>query len=333
MLVVIAIIAVLIGLLLPGVQAIREAAARVECQNNLKQIGTALHQYHETRKVLPPALDNRFQLYFHWSWLARILPYVEQENIYKGAEKWANNTSIPVVWPDPKPNGTPGYAHWSPWGGWIFGLSEPGPNPYLGTVVKLYLCPSDPNQEDVIKAKAPGNTPMNMAITNYLGCNGLNYRTQDGVFTSNRGFRLIDITDGTSNTLMVGERGRGQTPYFGAWLAGCGQSDYGTLPGGDEQRGSGDIVVGVRELNSKQNGVIALDNCPEGPYHFQRPDQIKDANGTILRACDTFHYYSYHRGGANFVFCDGSVRFLKYAADEVMAALGTRAGGESFEIP
>ncbi len=332
MLVVMAIIAVLIGLLLPGLQAIREAAARTECQNNLKQIGHALHNYHETRKILPPALDNRFQLYFHWSWLARILPYVEQGDLYKAAEKWADNKSIPVVWPDPPPKGTPGYAHWSPWGGWIFGLSEPGPNPYLGNTVKLYLCPSDPSN-DIVKAKAPYDRPMNMAITNYLGCNGLNYKTQDGVFTSNRGFRLTDITDGTSNTLMVGERGRGQTPYFGAWLAGCGQSDYDSLPKGDEQRGSGDIVVGVREINSKQNGIPALDNCPDGPYHFQRAGEIKDGAGTVLKQCDAFHYHSLHRGGANFVFCDGSVRFLKYAADSVMEALGTREGRENFVIP
>lgn len=332
LLVVIAIVAVLIGILVPAIQSIRESAARTECQNHLKQIGTALHQYHDVRKSLPPALDNRFQVYFHWSWLARILPYVEQGNLFKDAERWASNTSIPVVWPDPKPRGTAGYAHWSPWGGWIFGLKDPGPNPYLSTIVPLYLCPSDP-ATDIIRTKAPYNTPMNMAITNYLGCNGLNYKTQDGVFTSNQGVRLTDVVDGTSNTIMVGERGRGQTPYFGAWMAGCGQSDYASLPSGDEQRGSADIVVGVRELNSRQNGVPSLDNCPLGPYNYQRAGLIKDATGQVLPSCDTFHYYSMHRGGANFVFCDGSVRFLKYTTDSVMEALGTRAGHEKFTIP
>ena len=125
------------------------------------------------------------------------------------------------------------------------------------------------------------------------------------------------------------------SPYSSssAWLAGCGQSDYSSLPRGDEQRGSADIVVGVRELNSRQNGVAALDNCPEGPYHFQRPGQIKDAAGNVLKACDTFHYYSLHKGGANFLFCDGSVRYLQYAADVVMEGLGTREGGERFVIP
>jgi prepilin-type N-terminal cleavage/methylation domain-containing protein/prepilin-type processing-associated H-X9-DG protein len=331
LLVVISIIAVLIGLLLPAVQATREAANRIKCANNLKQIGLALSAYHNARGAFPPALDNRFQKYFHWSWEARILPYAEQEPLFRSAEKWASNTSIPVVWPEPKPKGTPGFAHWSPWGGFIFGLAEPPANPYLKTVVPLYLCPSDPGPQ-MLDMKTSSGGSLEMAMTSYLGCNGVNYKTQDGVFTSNKGIRVLDISDGTSNTLLVGERGRGKTPYYGTWMAGCGQSDY-TLPPGDEQRGSGDVVIGVRELNSMQNGIAALDNCPPGPYHYQRGGEIKDAAGNALPACDTFHFWSNHRGGANFVFCDGSVRFLAYAADAVMVELGTRDGRDPFSLP
>jgi prepilin-type N-terminal cleavage/methylation domain-containing protein/prepilin-type processing-associated H-X9-DG protein len=331
LLVVIAIIGTLIGLLLPAVQSAREATNRVKCANNLKQIGLALSAYHTARGTFPPALDNRFQKYFHWSWATRILPYVEQEPLFQAADRWASDTSIPVVWPLPRPKGTPGYAHWSPWGGFIFGLAEPGANPYLKTVVPLYLCPSDPGPL-VLDMKTHAGSAVEMAMLSYLGCNGVNYKTQDGAFTSNKGVRVLDIEDGTSNTLLVGERGRGRTPYYGTWMAGCGQSDY-SLPSGDEQRGSGDVVVGVRELNSRQNGIAALDECPAGPYHYQREGQVKDAAGNALPACDTFHYWSHHRGGANFVFCDGSVRFLAYPADAVMVELGTRAGRDVVSLP
>jgi prepilin-type N-terminal cleavage/methylation domain-containing protein/prepilin-type processing-associated H-X9-DG protein len=331
LLVVIAIIAVLVGLLLPAVQQVRETASRIKCANNLKQIGLALHMYHDDFGAFPPALDNRFTKFWHWSWMARILPYVEQGNLHRAAEDWASNTSIPVVWPDPPPNGTPGYAHWSPWGGWVFGLSQPGQNPFLSTVVPLYLCPSD-DGPNVIVSTGPNGTPLNMAITNYLGCNGTDYKAQDGMFTSNFGIAFRDVTDGTSNTLLVGERGRGRTPYYGAWFGGCGQSDY-SLPAGDEQRGSADIVVGVRELNSLQNGFPALDSCPRGPYHFTGRGQVQDAQGRPMDACDEFHYWSRHKGGANFVLVDGSVRFMTYAADRVIAALGTRAGNEVVALP
>jgi prepilin-type N-terminal cleavage/methylation domain-containing protein/prepilin-type processing-associated H-X9-DG protein len=333
LLVVIAIMAILMGLLLPAVQQVREAAARIKCANNLKQIGLALHMYHDDRGAFPPALDNRFQKYFHWSWMALSLPYIEEGNLFRAADAWASNTSIPVLWPLPEPNGTPGYAHWSPWGGWIFGLSQPGQNPYLAITVQTYICPSEPETVPM-DSKTSTGSDLRMALTSYLGCNGQNYKTQDGMFTSNRGFRMLDVKDGLSNTLLVGERGVGRTPYFGGWMAGCGQSDYNSLPKGDEQRGSADAVVGVRELNSQQNGIASLDGCPAGPYHFQAPDQVKDAKGVVQSQCDAFHYYSQHRGGANFLFSDGSVRFLLYeTADPVMVALGTRAGGEVFALP
>src|SRR5262249_34825507 len=88
LLVVIAIIAILIGLLLPAVQKVREAAARIKCANNLKQIGLACHNYHDVNDAFPSAQDTHFHPQYYWSWLAKILPYHEQDNIQRQAETW-----------------------------------------------------------------------------------------------------------------------------------------------------------------------------------------------------------------------------------------------------
>ena len=100
LLVVIAIIAILIGLILPAVQKVREAAARTQCQNNLKQIGLALHSHHQVRGAFPSAQDTHFHPHYYWSWLAKILPYIEQDNIYKQitAVAWNNPTATGTNW-------------------------------------------------------------------------------------------------------------------------------------------------------------------------------------------------------------------------------------------
>jgi prepilin-type N-terminal cleavage/methylation domain-containing protein/prepilin-type processing-associated H-X9-DG protein len=332
LLVVIAIITLLIGLLLPAVQRVREAANRVQCANNLKQQGLALHHYHDVHKMFPEGSNNRFTLYWHWSWLAKILPYMEQENLYRQADVWAHNTTYAVNWYLPRPAGTPGYANWSPWGGYPFGLeAQVGQSPALAVVVKQYLCPSDVSPS-VMALQLSSNLTLYQSLTDYQGVSGLNYLTNDGCLASNTSVRLTDIRDGTSNTLLAGERSNIKTPHYGAYFAGCGQFGYG-LPEGDEQRGSADVVLGVRELNTRYNGFPDVDVCPPGPYHFQPPNQIRDDTGNINPQCDAFHYWSYHPGGANFLYADGSVHFLAYSADRVIDAMGTRWGGEVFELP
>ena len=127
LLVVIAIIAILIGLLLPAVQKVREAAARAKCANNLKQIGLALHTFHDAQGGFPSAQDTPFHPRYYWSWLAKILPYIEQDNLQRLAEAWRDS-------------GPPGNVRWAPW--YTANGTQPQ-NPVLAAVVPTYVCPSD----------------------------------------------------------------------------------------------------------------------------------------------------------------------------------------------
>ena len=127
LLVVIAIIAVLIGLLLPAVQKVREAAARTTCQNHLKQIGLALHNYHDVHGAFPSTHDTHFHPQYYWSWLAKILPYHEQDNLLRQVEAWRDS-------------GPPGNVRWAPW--YTANGKEPQ-NAVLAAVVPMYVCPLD----------------------------------------------------------------------------------------------------------------------------------------------------------------------------------------------
>jgi prepilin-type N-terminal cleavage/methylation domain-containing protein/prepilin-type processing-associated H-X9-DG protein len=331
LLVVIAIIGVLVALLLPAVMKARDAAFRTKCANNIKQIGLAIHNYHNDHGAFPPALDAHFNPMWHWSWMARILPYIEEHDLYNLALDFTMNHSVPVVWPEPFPNGTPGYASWSPWGGYVWGLTYPE-NPATAAVVRTYMCPADTISHVATELTPYGGQPLTQGFTDYQGVTGTDYFAQDGIMCVGKILHMVDITDGTSCTLMVGERSNTKDLAMGAWFSGCGQFDV-TLPPGDQQRGSGDVVLGVREINSQQNPWPLVNLCPPGPYHFQPPNQIKDSTGQIQEACDQFHYWSWHTGGANFVAADGSVHFIAYGGDTVMKALGTRQGGETQEIP
>ncbi|MBN9119803.1 MAG: DUF1559 domain-containing protein [Planctomycetes bacterium] len=272
LLVVIAIIAILIGLLLPAVQKVREAAARIKCQNNLKQLGLALHNYHDAYQHLPaprgtvhPApVFTEFR-----GWMCEILPYVEQDNLARS-------------------------VFTNPWSVGFFAN--------FNTPVGAYLCPSDPRSLVSVPAGKG-------ALTSYLGVTGSDTDTNvqfngptNGTFNiSSSGVRLTDVSDGLSNTLLLGERPPTADLNFGWW----GVSDYDTL-------------LSVRQ---QYGDLFGASGCAlPGLYGPGRTNGPCNGDGN--------HFWSFHSNGANWVFGDGSVRFLPYSAQAATTALATRSGGE-----
>lgn len=191
----------------------------------------------------------------------------------------------------------------------------------------MYQCTAD--TRTLVAAFAPGSpgaTPrFAVAFTAFLGVNGTNLDTNDGVFYRDSKIKIADITDGTSNTLMVGERPPSSDMVWGWWFAGTGQV-RSTPP--SVNTGSIDVVLGVLELNTTYPpGPLPPGHppCPRGPYEF--------GPGQLTNVCDSFHFWSLHSGGANFLLGDGSVKFLTHSAKSVMPALATRASGEPVTVP
>ena len=284
LLVVIAIIGILIGLTLSAVQNVREAAAKLDCQNRMKQLALALHNYHDNRGALPPghrSLTHPDRLAFT-GWPLSILPELEQSGLESVARNAFRTEPIPFV--DP-------------------------PHTPFSTIVPAFICPSDSRtrstQIDPVLMKP-------VALLSYLGVAGTNSTSKDGLLYQDSRHRLLDATDGTSNTLMLGERPPSHHFRFGWWYAGMGQ--------GRRNTGSADLVMGVREPNLVES-FLSGSPCGPGNYPFMAASGFDDP-------CGMFHFWSPHTGGANFAFADGSVRFLRYAANAIMPALATRAGGE-----
>jgi prepilin-type processing-associated H-X9-DG protein len=164
-------------------------------------------------------------------------------------------------------------------------------------VVRLFLCPSE------TRTNAP--PPIGVGLLSYLGVSGNDLNQPTGVLFLNSAVKLGAIKDGASNTIAMGERPPSPRMTMGWWYAGWGQN----------KTGSGDMILGVRELN------VHFPQCPPGPYAFTR--------GNLGDSCAAFYFWSLHPGGSNFVFADGAVRFLAYSADAILPALATRAGGEA----
>ncbi len=282
LLVAIAIIAILLGLLLPAVQKVRSTAARMQCQNNLKQIALAAHNYESPHGALPPGLTlpKVGETLPYIGWLARLLPYIEQDALWRQSlDAYAERPNTPFTLPH-------------------FGIMTP---------IKTFSCPAD-DRQSVAHDTHQG---LRVATASYLGVNGTNYKAMNGALYPGSRVRLTDVADGTSNTLLAGERPPSPDFWYGWWYA------SGLVNGG------GDTNLGVNELSIPFGNYTS--GCPSGPYGYR--------NGKPTEMCDLFHFWSLHTGGANFALCDGSVRFLRYDAAQVLPALATRAGGEVVASP
>jgi prepilin-type N-terminal cleavage/methylation domain-containing protein/prepilin-type processing-associated H-X9-DG protein len=328
LLVVIGIIAILIGILVPAVQKVRESAARLTCTNNLKQIGLALHSYHDVNKHFPsgyvdgntnPASTPDNDVGPGWGWAAIALPYLEQQGVYSQI-----NFNVGV------------------------GI---GVNTQISqTPLPIFQCPADNYQQSFqIYDNSFANPIAVVAHSNYVGCsgwmecfNGAGGNPQSkgagadgliggsgqagvGVFYRNSQTRITDITDGTSNTIAVGERCGAHSPatWTGAvtggqcpaWMATQPWTSPYTSPSSAPNTGSGTAYD-----NADWGEAFVLSHCnathlPNADNPFFDPDT----------------YWSMHPAGANFLFCDGSVHFLSSAINPATyQALSTIAGNEVF---
>jgi len=287
LLVVIAIIAILMALLLPAVQAAREAARRSQCVNNLKQVGLALAIYEGTNRVLPPGYVSNFKIDGTdtgpgWGWAAMILPQVEQPAIFSSlnfsaaVENASNQTArLPIV--------------------------------------SVYLCPSDsvePSWTAWLR-DAQGNRTQaicDVAPSNYVAMFGISEPGIDGegLFFRDSSVALRDITDGTSQTIAVGERSHklGEATWTGVVT-----NAILFPPPGDSDG------IGRPRTENASGMVLGHAGERKGPG-----DPTSDVN----------QFYSLHSGrGVNFLFIDGHVTFLKATMNyQTYLALATRAGGE-----
>ncbi len=315
LLVVIAIIAVLIGLLLPAVQKVREAANRMSCQNNLKQIGLALHQYHGTSRQFPQAArcypggcDTNNLRDINWgpTWVVMLLPYIEQDNLYK-----QYNQAVPA-----KTSGIPPNTHPQ------FG-TPPGNQPVTSTDLVLFRCPSDqkaplftvrPNESaNVSTSFARGNYGLNIGAGPGRNNTVFNTETLRGISHLRQQWStpLSEIRDGTSNTLLVGELIvdiRGNDGTWGVW----------GYPGGATVGVSNVVPVQVdaagRPLVKTPNVDARLGtNFDEITPHC--PNNISDEDRTCRDGDASQAVRSRHPGGANILMGDGSVRTVQNGVD------------------
>jgi prepilin-type N-terminal cleavage/methylation domain-containing protein/prepilin-type processing-associated H-X9-DG protein len=272
LLVVIAIIGILIALLLPAVQKVREAASRTSCTNNLKQIGLALHNYHDTNRRFPPSSTSKPAK--RHAWIAFVLPYFEQETLqkrYNFAKNWyaaSNNKAV-------------------------------------RSQLTVFQCPSTPLANRVDSTYTP-----NAACVDYNATRGVSpdlvrvglVSPTDlrGVLEKNKGTRMGQIKDGTSNTIIVAEDA-GRPLLYNA-----GNQVPGYVFGGPWADELGSFYL---------NGSSADGTVRPGPC--------------AINCSNDKEIFGFHPEGANVVFADGSVHFLRSSISIAnMAALITRSGGE-----
>jgi prepilin-type N-terminal cleavage/methylation domain-containing protein/prepilin-type processing-associated H-X9-DG protein len=293
LLVVIAIIAVLIGLLLPAVQKVREAAARAKCQNNLKQLGLAFHNHeaafggfpaYTTQTIISTTPPQRVVAY----WGVQLLPFIEQDNI-------RSRYDFNAAW------------------------SDPVNKDVVAIPLQVMTCPSVPGGPRLSTILGSANRaavadyalPVGVAPEQYT--RGLVTYPQpdntEGACSPRVGTltRLLEVTDGTSNTFLVVEAGGRPMNWLTGWKSG----PLGQVTLGGWAEANGYVVRGYPTDGNTSGGAVGGGPC-------------------MINCNNDYSIYSFHPGGANIVFADGSVRLIRGSATaDVVAALITRAGGEA----
>jgi prepilin-type N-terminal cleavage/methylation domain-containing protein len=297
LLVVIAIIAILIGLLLPAVQKVREAAARMSCQNNLKQLALAIHNYHDSMGTLPYdcSLEGGNSATWsmggtNWSWIAHVLPYMEQGSLYNSIAALGGGNMDTVT------------------------LQTAYNAGFLSVTLKSLMCPADTPADALMNTRAD-LAPNKIGLTNYKGVSGANWAWTivvagtsscvtpgdtngladgDGIFfrgDGNKKKKLTDIRDGTSNTFLVGE----DLPQYNQWCS--------------------------WPYCNNAVGTCAI------PPNYQMPPAMAANPGNWPT---TYSFRSKHTNGLQFARADGSVRFISESIDTpTYRAMATIAGGET----
>lgn len=296
LLVVIAIIGVLIALLLPAVQAAREAARRASCNNNLKQIALGLHNHHDVNGKFPQGIYTNSGSASGGAWSAFILPYIEQENLFERIT--FDNEG----------------ANWGASGG-ISGATLDSTDATHRNVAALelhldaFFCPSAPIQDHVEDQSTDRWTVLNRAPATYLGCasgtrvdDSGDFRNLDGVFYTESTSNFASITDGSSNTVLVGEA----LPLITA--------DFANYESGDR----------------KDHWIIGGDDSDVLRDHSEH----LGSTGVPVNSTEELAFSSAHPTGCLMGLADGSVRFISENIDfDTLRNLGSRNDGNVLELP
>lgn len=319
LLVVIAIIAVLIALLLPAVQQAREAARRSQCKNNLKQLGLAMHNYHDVYKMFPTGSINTWQTgqsdWHNRSFLVSLLPYVDQAPLFNGY-----NFNIPVR------------------SGNTLNPAQPDNESYIARMIPAYSCPSDPS----FKSSSPGNVGCNYAGN--AGADviwGVGTSDANGVINYISAINTGSISDGTSNTLLMGEilmagssnpeanfaRISWSLPNSGWTLAqtqATAQAAAAAMAADPNNSNGGNNSEAGHEWYLAEPEHTTFNTCLTPNYSYPSATSW-NADGAACMALR-----SKHTGGVHILLADGSVRFLGNNIDwQTYQYLGNRADGKN----